>query len=92
MFMDTTQRKELASVFAEIDDADTMMKFFGEMFTEAEQKDITLRWQLMKKLNANLPQREIASKLGISLCKITRGAKIVKDSDSVTSKIMNKKI
>ena len=81
---------ELARVFSGIDNSRTMKKFFNEIFTEAERKDFALRWQLMKLLNKNIPQREIASGLKISLCKITRGAKILKDSKSVSYKILNK--
>ena len=82
---------ELARVFAGIDNSRTMRKFFNEIFTEAERKDFALRWHLMKLLNKNMPQREIASGLKISLCKITRGAKILKDSKSVSHRILNKK-
>ncbi len=82
---------ELARAFAGIDNSRTMNKFFSEIFTEAERKDFALRWQLMKLLNKNMPQREIASGLKISLCKITRGAKILKNSRSVSYKILNKK-
>ena len=82
---------ELARVFAGISNTKTMRKFFSEIFTEAERKDFVLRWHLMELLNKKVPQREIASRLKISLCKITRGAKILKDSKSVSYKILNKK-
>ena len=81
---------ELAGVFTGITNTRTMRKFFDEIFTEAERKDFALRWQLMKMLNKKIPQREIASRLRISLCKITRGAKILKDDKSVTRKIIIK--
>ena len=82
---------ELARVFAGINDSRAMKKFFNEIFTEAERKDFALRWQLMKMLNKKVPQRKIATELKISLCKITRGAKILKDNKSVSYKIINKK-
>ena len=82
---------ELAGVFAGIDNTRTMKKFFGEIFTEPEMKDFALRWYLMKLLKKRIPQRKIASELKISLCKITRGAKILKDSKSISYKILNKK-
>ena len=80
---------EIAKVFCEIDDVEVMKDFFDEIFTVAERRDFALRWELMKLLREGMPQRQIASKLGISLCKITRGAKIVKNQDSVTNKIIN---
>lgn len=81
---------ELAQVFTEITDIKTMESFFEEIFTEAERKDLALRWQLMKMLNQKKTQRDIASQLGISLCKITRGAKIVKDPESVSRQFLDK--
>ena len=83
---------EIAKVFCEIDDVEVMKEFFDEIFTPAERHDFALRWELMKLLREGIPQRQIASKLRISLCKITRGAKIVKNQDSVTNRIMNSKL
>ncbi len=83
---------EITKVFCEIDDVEVMKEFFDEIFTPAERRDFALRWELMKLLREGIPQRQIASKLGISLCKITRGAKIVKNQDSVTNRIMNSKL
>ncbi|MGD9201697.1 MAG: Trp family transcriptional regulator [Chitinispirillia bacterium] len=82
--------QELAEVFSEITDINKMIKFFDEIFTESERKTLILRWKLMKMLNNKVPQRSIASKLGISLCKITRGAKIVKDQNSICRALLNK--
>ena len=79
---------EVIEVFRQIDDYGMMRSFFEEIFTLAERRDLGLRWELMKMLKEEVPQREIASRLGISLCKITRGAKIIKNPDSVTNKIM----
>ena len=57
--------------------------------TNAELKNLSLRWELMKKIKKGISQRKIASELGISLCKITRGSKILKNSNSVSNKILN---
>ena len=42
----------------------------------------------MQLLHKGLPQRDIAEQLGISLCKITRGAKILKQNDSISRKML----
>lgn len=75
---------EICSVLCEIRDADQMRSFLEEIHTPAECKDLSLRWDLMKMLASGVPQRQIARELGISLCKITRGAKILKQDDSVS--------
>lgn len=86
-----SEKKELVKIFSNIKSVGTMEKFFDELFTPSEIKTIVLRWHLMKMVNQKVPQREVAAKLGISLCKITRGAKILKDPDSVSSQILNEK-
>lgn len=66
-----------------------MNQFLEEILTPAEQKDLALRWQLMEMLEAGVPQRQIAAELGISLCKITRGAKILKAKNSISQHYLN---
>ncbi len=80
--------RELIRTFARIADEKTMRKFLGEILTRSEITDLTLRWKLMKMLKAGIPQRKIASTLGISLCKITRGAKVLKDPGAVANRYM----
>lgn len=48
------------------------------LLTPREREEIALRWQLVQLLAEGLSQRAIASRLGISLCKITRGARELK--------------
>ena len=84
--------KELAEVFCRIDEASVMSKFMAEIFTPAEIDDFVLRWRLMNMLLNGVPQRKISSRLGISLCKITRGSKILKTGKSVTERILKDKI
>jgi TrpR family transcriptional regulator, trp operon repressor len=82
-YMDTA---ELIRAFVRITDEKTMRKFLGEILTHSEITDLTLRWKLMKMLKSKIPQRKIASELGISLCKITRGAKVLKDPGAVANR------
>ena len=64
-------------------------RFFDELFTPREIEDISLRWKLLHDLHQGLTQRKIAEKYGISLCKITRGSKILKEPDSVILKTLS---
>ncbi|MBW8034893.1 MAG: transcriptional regulator [Planctomycetes bacterium] len=80
--------EQLIDVFTQIDDPKVMQKFFTEIFTPAERHDLETRWQSMKLLSQNIPQRKIAEMLSISLCKITRGAKVLKQKNSVSKKIL----
>ncbi len=82
--------KSLLQVICKITDINELNYFFDELFTEAELSDISLRWKLLKDLNNGLPQRKIAKKYGISLCKITRGSKVLKKDNSSVLKILNR--
>lgn len=80
----------LAEVFAGIGDPERMSDFFAEIFTPAEIDDLVLRWRLLEMLHSGYSQREIAAELGISLCKITRGARVLRSGDSVTESILRR--
>ncbi len=80
---------KIIKIFAEINDPAEMKKLFNEIFTPAEIQDVALRWRLMEMLDQGIPQRKIAKDLKISLCKITRGSKILKKRKSVSKKLLN---
>ncbi len=80
---------ELEKVFAEIMDYQEMVTLFEEIFTQKELRDLTLRWQLLKELYDGQTQRSIASRYRISLCKITRGSKVLKKKGSTVKKILD---
>ena len=80
--------RELIEIFTKVDTNEEMQKLFEELFTQREIYDCALRWRLLKELYEGTPQREIASQLGISLCKITRGSRILKDPNSQLKKLL----
>jgi TrpR family transcriptional regulator, trp operon repressor len=82
--------KDIYEAFSLVNDYAEMKKLFSEIFTQAEEKDIVLRWELLRQLADGKPQREIAKGLRISLCKITRGAKILKDDGSELRKLIDR--
>ena len=80
---------EIIDVLCGISERRTMKNFLHELLTPAEIQDVALRWRLMQLLNQGMAQRTIAEKLGVSLCKITRGSKILKQNRSVSKKLLN---
>ncbi len=80
---------ELLNIIFKIDSLDDLNHLFEDIFTPAELYDIDLRWRLLKDLHKGMAQRKIAEKYGISLCKITRGSRILKKKDSTVLKILN---
>ncbi|HER43890.1 MAG TPA: transcriptional regulator [Candidatus Eisenbacteria bacterium] len=80
----------LVKVFCSIDDPRTMKRFMREIFTPSELEDISKRWQVMELLRRGHSQRGIASMLGVSLCKITRGSKVLRRGGSVSRRILDR--
>ena len=85
--MKSTDR--FVQVLCSIDDPRTMKKFIKEVFSLSEIEDISKRWNVMELLKRGHSQRAIASKLGVSLCKITRGSKVLKTGGSVSNRILD---
>ena len=83
-----TVDQDLLKAVLSLENLDEVNRFFKDIFTPAEIEDISLRWKLLKDLHKGVTQREIAKKYGISLCKITRGSKVLKDEDSLVKKII----
>jgi TrpR family transcriptional regulator, trp operon repressor len=80
--------RQLLHVISTLKDQDELERFFKDLFTPAEMEDISLRWKLLKDLHKGLPQRKIAKKYGISLCKITRGSRVLKKKDAVVPHLL----
>ncbi|MFA5513436.1 MAG: Trp family transcriptional regulator [Sphaerochaetaceae bacterium] len=80
--------EQLIDLFAKTNNYLEMQKLFEELFTQREKYDFALRWRLLKELYDGKTQRAIASELGISLCKITRGSKILKDPSSQMNSVL----
>ena len=80
---------ELLNTFSAISDKTEMKNFLEEILTDKERNSLALRWQLMKDLNEGKSQREIANNYHMSLCKITRGSKILKNPNSICKKYNN---
>ena len=81
--------EDLLDLFASTNDRESMRLLFEEMFTGAEIKDLEIRWKLMNDLYNHVPQREIASNLHISLCRITRGSKMLKKKEGYVKKYLS---
>lgn len=64
--------------------------FFKQLLTDSEIETLSKRWRILEMLISGNTQREIAKELQVSLCKVTRGAKILKDKDSVLAKYLIK--
>ena len=77
---------EIVEVIKNLSDETEIAGFFSDVFTETELETLSKRWRILKMLSEGKTQREISKQLKVSLCKVTRGAKILKDSKSIVTK------
>jgi TrpR family trp operon transcriptional repressor len=82
--------KEISQILSKIDRDKTVEDFLYSILTPNEVKNISSRWEIVKRIEKGLSQRKIATDLHLSLCKITRGSRELKKSNSVLKMILRK--
>jgi TrpR family transcriptional regulator, trp operon repressor len=74
--------REMSETLAKAENPDLIEEFLPCLLTENELQEVASRWALVKMIDQGIPQRKISTDLGLSLCKITRGSKELKKSES----------
>ena len=69
-----TALRELAAELAHLGHPGEVYEVLYALLTPREREEIALRWKLVCMLEKGVTQRAIATALGVSLCKITRGS------------------
>lgn len=82
--------KQISSFLFHLQNEDEIECLLQELLTNSEINVLSKRWRILEMLNKKIPQREIAKELKVSLCKVTRGAKLLKNKDTVIHKYFNK--
>lgn len=70
---------QIYNLIISIKDKSQAKDMFSGLFTESEIETLTKRWRILQMLNQGATQRQIAQELNVSLCKVTRGAKVLKE-------------
>ena len=78
--------KEISQKIKKLATNEEVYDFLLEILTESEVETLSKRWCILKMLKEGKTQREISKELGVSLCKVTRGSKILKNQNSVIIK------
>ena len=81
---------EISSILKNLQTEESVCEFLSDMLTENEISTLSKRWRILKLLAQGETQREIATELNVGLCKVTRGAKILKNKKSVITKSLIK--
>ena len=82
--------EELSELVKNINTKTEIAAFFKELLTESELETLSKRWRILSMLRDGVTQRAIAKELKVSLCKVTRGAKIIKNKNSIITKYLIK--
>jgi TrpR family trp operon transcriptional repressor len=80
---------EIAEALGAIGDAGLIRRFLESLLTPREREEIAGRWELVKLLERGESQRHVAKRLGMSLCKITRGSRELKKRDSAFKAVLD---
>ncbi len=79
---------EIAEVLARVRDPRLIAGFLASILTRRELAEVDGRWELVKLLARGESQRAIARRLGMSLCKITRGSRELKKRNSAFARVL----
>lgn len=71
-------REDLYAILLSIKSQEEMESFLDDMLTDNEIRDVIQRYLLMDDLWKGKSQRDIAADRSMSLCRITRGSKMLK--------------
>ena len=77
---------EITNFILKLNSQEEAQAFLKEMLSEAEMSALSKRWRILSMLAEGRTQRDIVKELKVSLCKVTRGSKLLKDKNSVITK------
>ena len=78
--------EEITNFILKLNSKEEAQAFLKEMLSEAEMSALSKRWCILSMLAEGRTQRDIVKELKVSLCKVTRGSKLLKDKNSVITK------
>lgn len=84
-------KEDLLNIVLSIKDKEELKSFIDDMFTEKEVEDVVQRYLLMDDLYRGKSQRDISRDRSMSLCKITRGSKMLKKKEGFMRKFFSNK-
>lgn len=65
-------------------------EFLFDIFSPTEYKELAVRWQIVKMLRDNVPHREIARLLKVSVATVTRGSRELANKKGGFQKVLEK--
>ena len=81
--------KSIAALFMRVEDKTEIEKLIMDLLTPAEIKDVSERIKIVELLIKGETQRNIASKLGLSISTVSRGSTLVQYGKGVLLKLLS---
>ena len=85
-----TNELELLEALCTIRDPAEMRRVLADILTPSEYAALLKRWTILRLLRAQVPQREIARRIGGSLCNVTRGARLLHRKNCASARLMDR--
>ena len=80
----------LLNALCSIQDPLEMRRVLSDLLTRSEIAALQKRWAILCLLREGMPQREIARRIGGSLCNVTRGARLLRDKSCASATLMER--
>lgn len=84
--------KQIAKLIKNTNSEAKIVDFFKELLTASEIETLSKRWQILRMLTDGYTQRDISKELKVSLCKVTRGSRILKSKKSILRNYFKKEL
>ena len=80
----------LLNALCSIQDPLEMRRVLSDLLTRSEIAALQKRWAILCLLREGMPQREIARRIGGSLCNVTRGARLMHRPNCASARLMDR--
>ena len=85
-----TDQAQLLQALCSIRDPAEMKCVLSDILTRSEVAALQKRWVILRLLRDGVPQREIARRIGGSLCNVTRGARLLRGPSCASAVLMDR--
>jgi len=85
-----SEETPLLLALCSIDAPAEMRRVLGNLLTPSEYEALLKRWTILRLLREGVSQREIARRIGGSLCNVTRGARLMHEKNCAAASLMDR--
>jgi TrpR family transcriptional regulator, trp operon repressor len=85
-----SDESQLLQALCNIREPSEMRRVLADLLTRSEYAALLKRWTILCLLRDGVSQREIAHRIGGSLCNVTRGARLLRDKSCASALLMDR--